>query len=261
MDEEMLSDGFDSLPADESMTDDLDPVEDMDTEEADEPTRESEEPVEAEQETPLTEPQKIKIKFDREEKELSVEEAAQLAQKGLGFDRAVERAKQEARDAYIAEQGHVWNGQPIRTEAEYRQAVAEQQLIEQYKDRELPDELIQEIMAGRRDREERAKEREAQEAKAKKDADAGDFLAYFKSVNDRDYDANKDSIPQTVWDAVNSGTPLRFAYMEHHNKELQKQLKIAKQNESNQKKAPVGSVTSNGSVKQDAEDDWFSKGL
>jgi hypothetical protein len=87
--------------------------------------------------------QTIKVKFNHEEKEIPYEEAVQLAQKGMNYDKAVERARQEAKDNWIAEQGYEWNGKPITTEAEYKTAVQEKQLLEQYK--ELPAEVAQKL--------------------------------------------------------------------------------------------------------------------
>ncbi|WP_308636114.1 hypothetical protein [Paenibacillus silvisoli] len=255
MDDDMiLPDDFDSLPADDATTEPQEPAEDLNTETVDEPTSEPTEPAESQQE-PQTELQKIKVKFDRQERELSVEEAAALAQKGMNYERAVERARQEARDAYIAEQNYEWNGKPITTEAQYKQALAEQELMNKYAD--LPDELRQELIESRRDREERAKEKAEREEQAKKDAQVNDFLDYFQRVNERSFDAAKDSIPQEVKDAVDRGESLKTAYMEFHNKELRKQLAIAKQNEANKQKAPIGSVTANGVNKQEAEDDFL----
>lgn len=235
---------------------------------------EQEEPVEpdAEDTKPAEEPtdpkepetQKIKVKFNHEEQELTVEEAAQLAQKGMVFDKAIERARQEAaqqaRDAVIAEMGMEWNGNPIKTEDEYKQALAEQKLIEQYKDRDLPPEVIQELVENRKFREEQQREKAEKEVQSKRQEQFEEFFRYFESVNERPFDANKDIISQEVQAAVDSGVPLKFAYMEHHNKELRNRLKIQTQNQENKRKAPIGSVTANGSTPTEAED-MFLKGF
>lgn len=263
MDDDMiLPDDFESLPADEPTTDTQDPVEDLDTETVDESTSDPTEPAEAAQEPQTDALQTLKLKFDREEVDVPIDEVRMLAQKGKNYERAMERTRQEAaqqaRDSYIAEQGYEWNGKPITTEAQYKDALAEQKLIDQYKDSNLPDEVIQELMEGRKDREERAKEKAAQEEETKKTTQVNDFLDYFQRVNERPFDGVKDSIPQEVRDAVDRGETLKNAYMEFHNKELRNQLKIAKQNETNSKKAPVGSVTAHGGNKTEAEDDFLA---
>lgn len=257
MDEDMiLPDGFEDTPTDGAE------VETLDTEFGDQAETEAEDTTPAEEPTEPTEPtpQKLKVKFNHEEMELDYEEAATLAQKGMAFDKAVERARQEAaqqaKDEVIASLGYEWQGKPITTEADYKRAIAEKELLDKYS--QLPPELAQELIDSRRDREERQREKEAKESEAKQQAEFNDFLKYFQDVNERPFDHQKDAFPQEVLAAVNSGQSLRSAYMEHHNKELRNQLKIAKQNESNTKKAPVGSVTAGGGIKTEAEDDFLA---
>lgn len=204
-------------------------------------------------------PQTLKLKYNGEEREISLEEAQALSQKGMNYERAIERAAAEAaqaaRDSYIAEQGYEWQGRAITTEGEYKAALAEQELMQKYQN--LPPELVNEIMAGRRDREQRAQEREAAEAKARQEQDLSSFLVAFQELHERPFDGNKDVVPAAVWEAHRNGAPLRYAYMEHHNKELRNQLKISRQNETNGKKAPIGSVTANGGSKKEAVDPFL----
>lgn len=194
----------------------------------------------------------------------SIDDLVANFQKGLVMDKAVERARQEAaqqaRDAVIAEMGMEWNGKPIKTESEYKQAVAEQKLIEQYKDRDLPPEVIQELVENRKFREEQQREKAEKESQAQRQAQFDEFFRYFESTNDRAFDPAKDTIPPEVQAAVESGVPLKFAYMEHQNKELRSRLKIASQNQANKQKAPIGSVTANGNKPAEAED-LFLKGF
>lgn len=259
MDDDMiLPDDFESLPANESMPDTQEPVEDSDTDTVEEHTNEPTEPVEGEQEPKPTGPQTIKLKVDRGEREVSVEEAAILAQKGMNYERAIERAAQEARDTMIAEMGHTWNGKPIKSESEYKQALAEQKLIDQYKDRDLPQEVIDELLESRRDREERQRERTAREEDSKNQKTWNEFFAYFEEVNERAFDTKKDTLPSEVEEAIQSGQSPMSAYMKHHSKELRNQLKIAKQNQANKQKAPIGSVTAGGGTRTEAEDDFLS---
>lgn len=212
--------------------------------------------AEAEQE-PVQTPPKVKIKYNSEERELDLEEAAQLAQKGMNYEKAVERARQEARDAVIAEMGYTWNGKPIQTEAEYKQALEEQRIIEKYKDRDLPEEVIQELIESRRDREERQRKEQEQQKEQERLSAFNEFFEYFEEVNERPFDPKMDTLPQEVQEAVNKGQSLLAAYMKHHNKELRNQLKIAKQNQTNLKKAPVGSVTAGGSKAMESEDPFL----
>jgi hypothetical protein len=229
-------------------------------------TEESTNEPESVEETQTPEPETpqermLRLKVDREEKEVPESEAIRLAQIGMNQDRAIARAKQEARDTYIKEQGYTWNDKPITNEAEYKQALAEQKMIEQYKDRDLPPEVIQELVESRRDREERQREKQEKAEQEKQQAAFAEFFNYFESANERKFDPKTDTLPQEVIDMAESGVPLKYAYMDYHNRQLRNSLKVAKQNKTNSEKAPVGSVTSNGSVDTGKEDDWFSKGL
>lgn len=212
--------------------------------------------------TQQTQPQTIKIKFNHEEREIPVEEAAALAQKGLNYEKAIERARQEAakqaRDEVIASMNWTWNGKPITTFEDYQQALAEQELIDKYKGQNLPPEVIQELIETRRFREELQREKAAKEEEARKQQMYNEFFQYFESINERPFDPNKDSLPQEVLDAVKNGVPLKYAYMDWHVRELQKQLKIQAQNQANKQKAPVRSVTTGGSVSTEPEDDFLA---
>lgn len=230
------------------------------TEQAAEDTTPADAPVETQE--PVTQPLKIPVKYNHQDMELTVEEAAALAQKGMNYEKAVQRASEEAaqqaRDAVYAEMGLEWQGKPIKTEAEYKQALQEKQLLEKYSS--LDPELAQELIESRRFREELQKQQADQAEQKKQQASLNEFFDYFEEVNERKFDPNKDQLPQEVLDAVNNGQTLLSAYMKHQNKELRNRLKIQIQNQANQKKAPVGSVTAGGGIKSDPED-LFIKGF
>lgn len=256
MDEENLGFNDDSLdlPVEKSTEDSFNEPEDLDTEEVTEPTSEDTEPVQEQQE--LTPQQrKLKVKVDREERELSEEEAIPFIQKGMVADRLIARAAQGARDAYIKEQGYTWNDKPITNEAEYKQALAEQEMQKKYEN--LPPEVAQELIESRRDREERAKEKQEKEAEAKQQAEYNEFFQVFEEANDRRFDPKTDKLPQEVIDMANSGVPLQTAYLKHHNKQLKTSLITAKQNATNQSKAPVGSITAHGNNAKEAVDPFL----
>lgn len=228
-DDAIMPDDFEDTPTEE-LTDTIDLEETTEVEDIT-PTEEVT--------TPVTNEQKLKIKFNHEEKEISLEEARELAQKGMAFDKSIERARQEARDAVISEQGYTWNGQPIKTEAEYKQALSEQELINKYKDANLPEEVIKELVAGKKDREDRQAEQQTKETTAKADADLRDFVQAFPDVQ-------ADTIKPETWDKVNSGVPLKYAYMEQERADLLIQAKVGQQNQKNRERAPVASVSAHG---------------
>lgn len=248
------NDGWDDddLPDDDTDLD-TETEDNADDAETEEPT--TAEPEAETQEDASPEPVKHKIKYNGADEEYTEEEYRALAQKGRNYEKAQERAKQEARDAYVSEQGMEWRGKPITTEAQYRQALQEKEWEDSIRERNssLPEDVVNELLEGRREREERAREKQEQATQAAQQAQVNDFLDYFQSVNDRPFSAT-DVIPAAVKAAVDQGVPLKIAYMEHQNKELMRQLRTHKQNETNQQKAPVSSVTAHGNKPQEPED-------
>jgi hypothetical protein len=231
-------------PNEAEQTDDVEPVEDTTETEQNES-----EPIEA--------PELFKLQYNKEEMEIPLEEARALAQKGMNYEKAVERAKQEARDSYIAEQGFEWNGKPITTEAEYKQALQEREWMEQYQNQDLPDEVVQELIEGRKFRESFQEQQKAKEVEQKQQAEAMEFFEYFNQVNGRAYQPG--DLPSEVTQmAEEMNIPIKFAYMQYHTQQLQNQLKVLKQNESNAKRAPIGGVSTHGSNENESEDDFLA---
>ena len=203
-----------------------------------------------------TEQPKIKVKYNHQDMELPYEEAVQHIQKGMNYEKAIERTKAEAhqaaRDAFIVEQGYEWNGKPISTEAEYKQALKEQELYEQYKTKELPEEVIQELIEGKRFREQLTQEKQTVAQQRKQEAEYKEFFEYFANENGRNFDPAQDVIPEEVWLAANKGKTLLDAYQANEAKsykakikELESQLNANKVNEANASTS-TGSVTGNG---------------
>lgn len=195
---------------------------------------------------------KIKVKYNHQDMELPYEEAVTHIQKGMNYEKAVERARQESRDSYIAEQGYVWNDKPITTEAEYKQALKEQELYQKYQEQGLPDEVINELLESKKFRQQFESERQTKSDQEKKNSEYTEFFEYFKQENGRDFNSVTDSIPQEVWDMTAKGKTLTDAYTYHTNKQLK--TKVAeyeaklKANETNLSNASssTGSVTGNG---------------
>jgi len=178
-----------------------------------------------------TAPSSIKIKFNHEEKEIPYEEAVTHIQKGMNYDKAVERARQEARDAWVSEQGYEWNGKPIKTEAEYKQAVAEQELANKIKSQyaNVPDEIVQQLLEVndlKKWKQETEKEKADREAKSAADTEKqqriqrenAEFDKLFKAENGRDFDFNNAEdmkIFTQLGTLLKQGYPLDYAYSRH----------------------------------------------
>ncbi|MEH7355076.1 hypothetical protein V7150_16080 [Neobacillus drentensis] len=244
----ILPDDFQEDTTPEEVTDTLDtPVE---TEEDTKPTETTEEPV-----SPF-----LKVKYNHEEMELDEITARELAQKGLNYDKVTERLQQlesDPRLAFIEDLANQYEMTPDQYMAEVKKQ-REQDELDALIQNNIPPELAQEVLEGRKDRQERKKQQEETEKKQKQDAESFEFFDYFRQVNGRDFDSNKDQIPDTVWQATQNGVPLKYAYMEHQNQQLQKQIQTHKQNETNANRAPVGSTTAHGGTEIASEDDFLA---
>ena len=153
---------------------------------------------------PTPEPQRIKVKYNHQELELPYEEAVTHIQKGMNFDKAVERARQEARDAVIAEQSYEWKGKPITTEAEYKQALQEQELENKIRSRyaNVPDELLNELLESKRFREETMAEKKAREESDRKSQGEKDFIDRRNSMYDEFTTEFPDHNTEEKWKAI-----------------------------------------------------------
>lgn len=211
------------------------------------------EPVIPTNEPPATPPADesfLEIKYNKENVKLDREKAAELAQKGMNYDKAIERARQEAaqeaRDAYFAEQNIEWQGKKITTESEYKQALKEKELIDKYSEQGLPDDVVQELVDGKKFRDEYQETQKQTAERTRQETEYKAFLDAYPDVDPKD-------IPQSVWDDVGKGKNLVDAFLRHENMTLKQQLAAAEQTkqieQQNQTNAAssTGSVTGNGS--------------
>lgn len=187
----------------------------------------------------------LEIKYNKESLRLDKEKARELAQKGMNYEKAVERAKQEARDAYIAEQGYEWNGKPITTESEYKEALREQELLQQYQSYDVPEEIVNELIENKRFREKYETEQQRMEREKAQERDFQNFLESYPDVK-------ADEIPVSVWQDVENGKSLIDAYMKYENQLLKEKLNMTTKQEQIQQRnqenasASIGAVKSNG---------------
>lgn len=198
-----------------------------------------------------TELPKIKVKFNHEEKEIPYEEAVTHIQKGMNYDKAIERARQEATDTWIANQGYEWNGKSITTEAQYKQALAEQAEQERratLQEKGVDPSVLDEYLANHPTTRKAAELIKQQEQQQKQAAEYGEFLEYYREENGRDFNPTTDKIPPEVWELTTKGKTLADAYAKYESKQLRAKLKAFETNQSNAASSP-GSVTGNGAIK------------
>lgn len=157
------------------------------------------------------------------------------------------RVAQEARDAYIAEQGYVHpiSKQPIKSEAEYNQAVRDQELFESYQKEGYPDEAIQRILDVEKSQQETAAKLSEYESRSHTDREFKAFLEAYP-------DAKPEEIPASVWAEFNAGKSLVDAYKDYdyllikqERDKLLQAKQIEQQNNENAASS-TGSVTGNG---------------
>ncbi|MBO0959560.1 hypothetical protein J1P26_07410 [Neobacillus sp. MM2021_6] len=255
-DEDMiLPDDFqDDTPQSEEVTDTLDTEDTFDT--PDEPEAQPQATDEAEQPvSPF-----LKVKFNHEEMELDEMTARELAQKGLNYDKVQEKLQALESDPRLNFIESLAN-QNGMTADEYIQAVTqqmEQSRIDELVQQNIPEEYAREMLESRKFREQLEQERQTKAQQEKQNAEYNEFFEHFKQANGRDFDSNKDEIPESVWQATQSGVPLKFAYMAHENEQLRQQLQTHKQNVTNANRAPVSSTTAHGGTEIASEDPFLA---
>lgn len=215
---------------------------------------ETTETAEGQEQTEET-PQMIKVKYNHEEREITLDEARELAQKGMNYDKQLEKLQQLESDPRLAfvESLAEQNNMSVDEYIEAVKVQREQEEINQLIQQNIPEDIAKELLESRKFRENfKAKEKET-ETQSKQEAEYKDFIESFPNVD-------AETIPAEVWEKASQGIPLKYAYMEHQNNELQSKMKILEQNKNNKEKAPIASTTVHGSTSDFVEDD-FDRGF
>lgn len=199
-----------------------------------------------------TEP-RIKVKYNHEEREITLDEARELAQKGMNYDKLQERLNefQNAPELALIRELAEENGMSVSEYVEAVRQSREQERLNELIQQNIPEEYAKEILENRKFREQMQAREKEREFKEKTETEAKEELRAFQEAF-----PDVKEIPQEVWERVNEGTPLKYAYMEYEFKNLKNQVSILKQNETNKTKAPVGGVSIHGS-NETAEDDFL----
>lgn len=198
----------------------------------------------------VTESPKVKLKYNHEEKEYSLDDVVPLAQKGLNYDKLQERLNEIQNNPALAKHSEV---------EEISQLLGYQtidELIEDMKETHYkrtaetqgltPAQIRKEYELSQKEKAIQAKETTtAQQAKTNKMY--ADFATNFP-------DTKAEMIKPETWTKVNAGMDLSTAYTMQQNQDLQAELKIFKQNAENAKKAPIGSVSTHGSEASKSKD-------
>lgn len=204
--------------------------------------------------------QLIPIKFNHEEQQIPLEEAQNWIQKGMNYDKIHERLTElesDPRLSFVQDLAEE-NDMSVEEFLEMFQAERQQAQLNQLIENNIPPELAEEILLARQDRAERARQAEIAEAEKEEQMQYLGFFEEFKALNGREFDAQRDQIPHEVWQVHNDGMPLRFAYMQHFNKELQQKLQVLTQNKLNEERSPVSPTTAYGSSDPQGVDEFLA---
>jgi hypothetical protein len=207
---------------------------------------------------PVNEPQKLKIKYNHQEEEITLDEAVQLAQMGKNYPKLQEKLQETEQYREFVEGLAQQHGMEVPQYLDAVRQQREQERIDQLVEQGISEELAQEMLENRKFREQFETEKQTKAQEAKQNEEYQEFFDYFKQANNRDFVAGQDEIPPNVWEATQKGVPLKYAYMEHQNNQFKTQLQTLKQNQSNKQKAPVGSLTAHGSNEVASEDDFLA---
>jgi len=176
----------------------------------------------------------LQVKYNKEDKALSKEEAIMLAQKGMNYDKVIEKLNSIESDPNIgylkslAER----NNMSLEGLVDYWKQQEEEAELNELLQRNIPEDYAREMLENKKFREEIQKKEIEQQQKAKQDKEFKDFFAAYPKIDPK-------NIPNEVWEVrEREGIPLKYAYLQHENSQLVKEKEILLNNNKNRKKAP-----------------------
>lgn len=187
--------------------------------------------------------QKVKLKYNHEEKEYSLDDVVPLAQKGLNYDKLQEKFDEIQKNPALTKYSKVEEISKLlgyQTDDEmlddlyktYYERTAETQGL-------TPQQIQKDYELSQKEKVVATKETSI--AQKQKDTEMyTNFAVNFPDVK-------AEMISQDTWGKVNSGMDLSSAYTMQQNQELKSKLKILEQNADNSTKAPIGGVSTHGS--------------
>jgi hypothetical protein len=206
--------------------------------------------AEGENEQPSEEQQLFNVKYNKEEKQLTLDEMTRYAQMGMNYDKVQGQLQELQNDPgrlflqELAKENGFDN--PNDFISNFR-AMQEQAKLDELIQQNIPEQYAREMIENQKFREQYQKEQEQIQAQQQEQQQYVGLFEAFKEVNERDFDPNKDIIPDEVFElARTENVPLKFAYKDFAYKQLKQQSSIYKQNEQNLKRNVVNSTTQHG---------------
>ena len=184
----------------------------------------------------------LNIKYNKEDMALTQEQAIELAQKGMNYDKIMDKLHQAENNVgmqYLNELAQR-NGATIEELVNYWRVQEEQAQLNQLIQNNIPEEYAKEILENRKFREEQQRLQRENAAKERQNLEFNEFFNAFPNVK-------PEEIPNSVWEANNNGIPLKFAYMQYENQQLLNKINILENNQANKNKAPIGTGIGNTS--------------
>lgn len=230
---------------------------------------ETQDPTTSQEEVPQpVVPQTVKVKYNHEERELSLDEAALYAQKGMNYDRMEQRSKEQetklSRFEELAKMFGYDNAEMMMQQAEQNYVdVKVKDLVDQGNTEAVARFLVtQELAKAKATLAEKPKEPEAQAGlTADKKAELNEFATAYPGVT---------KIPDEVFKMNSEGVRLKTAYQIYEKqqaleaaaakaKAAEDELAILRQNQASAAKGPVTGTmgTPAGATKQEADDPFM----
>lgn len=198
----------------------------------------------------------LQIKYNKENYDLTEDEARELAQKGKNYDNIYGRyASLNDRLSRLAEKSNMsvddFLSQLDKTQETYEINKEVKALQKQYPntDEDVLRELAQSRINGRIQQ----KEAEAQKAV---DTQKDDIAKQVDAFNKRFPDLEADKLDDKVYDYMQEGSTLLEAYLLWKSEQTQSEAKVNSLNEGNRKRS-MGNLTNSGAVDEDS----FLKGF
>ena len=237
--------------------------EETETEQEAEPSepKETETDSEHPQDTPF-----LDITYNKEKKSLSREEAITLAQKGMNYDKLVQKLQEQENSpvlkAFKAQAESV--GLSLDDYAQRLSKFQEQSEIQQIADNfmathpDVTDDVAKEYAEAEYKNQQIAKaSKQVQQTQAQQKAENDSLVQEVQTFSERYPDVKIDKLPVEVIDDINSGSSLETAWLRYQNTQLNTRVKNEALNKSNKAKS-VGKVSDNVST---SDGDSFLEGL
>jgi hypothetical protein len=250
------------LPDDFEETFESDLPADNETPEID--TTESEETPAAEGEETLSEQdqQLFNVKYNKEEKQLTLEEMTKYAQMGMNYDKVQGQLQELQNDpgrTFLQDLAKNNGFDNVNDFINDFKAAQEQSRIDELIQQNIPEEYAKKMIEMEKFQQQFEQQQQQKEQEQREIEEFKGLNEVFREFNDRDFNPDTDRIPDEVFQvAQENGVPLKFAYESFMAKQLKQQQQIYKQNEQNFKRNVGTSTTQHGSVQTEAEDDFLA---